>query len=125
MVREGSACISPANESKLRDPLIILETIKKEIADYPELYRAANSRLVSFLISVSTMKAENNALLVQPYKINARKKLKKIIPELIGGNYSLRLKYLAGWATLSPATYPVVHTVYSFIKGNNRKYVVK
>lgn len=124
MIREGSACISPINESKLRDPLIVFSTIKKETTDYPELYKAVNHRFVASLINVSTMELGDNAPLIRPYRMKARKALKKSVPELIRGNYSMRLKCLAIWAAFSPETYSVIHSIYSVVRESNKKYKV-
>ena len=125
IVREGSASTSPINESKLRDPLLVFETIKQQTVDYPNLYRVANRRLVAFLISVSTMEEGKNASLILPYRNKARKELKKSILELIIGNYSIRLKCLATLAAFSPSTYTAVHSIYSKLKGTDKKYKIE
>lgn len=125
IVRKGSACISPINESKLRDPLIIFEIIKKQTIDYPDLHRVANRRLIAFLISVTTMEEEIDVSLISSYRFKARKALKKNIPELIRGNYSIRLKSLAVWAAFSPVTYSAVHNIYSKLKGTDKKYKIE
>lgn len=125
IVREGSACISPINESKLRDPLIVFNAIKKETVDYPELYRAANIRFVAYLINISTMELRDNAPLIQTYRIKARRALKKSVPELLRGNYSMRLKCLAALAAFSPSIYAAVHKAYSRVIGTNKKYEIK
>lgn len=122
IVREGSACISPINESKLRDPLTVFNIIRKETVNYPELNRVANSRFIAYLITVSTMEFGDNASLIRPYRIKARKSLKKVILELLKGDYSIRLKGLAVWAAFSPSTYLAVHKAYSKVKGTDKRY---
>ena len=71
------------------------------------------------------MEEEIDVSLISSYRFKARKALKKNIPELIRGNYSIRLKSLAVWAAFSPVTYSAVHNIYSKLKGTDKKYKIE
>lgn len=124
ILRKGSACISDINESKLRDPAIVFKLIKKETSDDPVLQQAVNSRLAGFLISLSTMDLGNQASLIRPYRSQARKELRRMLPELLRGEYSKRTKLLSAWAGLWPWSYAIVHAVYAKLRGTDKKYEV-
>lgn len=124
MVRQGSACISDINESKLRDPLIVLNIIKKETSDDPTLQKAVNCRLIGFLTSLATMNLINQVTLIRPYRVQARKELRKMLPEILRDDYNMRTKLLSTWASIWPWSYSLVHGVYAKLRGTEKKYEI-
>ena len=125
MVRKGSAATSKVNEHKLRDPLRVLKIIKNETADDTILQNAVNKRIAGCLVGLSTMKLDAQAELKKPYRDNARAELRQLLPELLRGNGSKKLKTMAAWAAVWPDSYSLVHEIYGEITGRNRKYEVK
>lgn len=125
LIREGSATTSKVNEHKLSDPLKVLKIIRNESINDELLRESINARIVGRLIHLSTMEAEGQDDLIRPYKRNAQKELMKMIPMLLKGNYSKRIKVLSIWATICPITYSSVHKAYSKLKGTDKKYEIK
>ena len=124
LVRKGSAATSKVNEHKLRDPLLVLRKIKKQTADDPVLKKAVDSRIIGALIGLSTMWLGDQANLILPYRTQARKELRAMIPQLLKDDYSIRTKFLSIWSAAWPWSYAVAHVIYSRIKGTYKKYEV-
>ena len=125
ILRKGSAATSSVNENKLRDPLKVLNIIKSDCTDNEELQRILNARISANLIATATISTKPNPKLIKPYKKNARKELRKMLPELLKGNYSLKRKILAFWVAVWPWSYGAVHYLYAKITGVDKKYEVK
>lgn len=125
MVRKSSAATSGVNEHKLRDPLSVLKTIKRETAGDELLQRTVNGRIAACLIGLATIPLGNQRELIQPYRDSARKELRELVPELMRGGYSGRTRLLSAWAALWPWSYAAVHRVYARLKGTDRKYEVR
>ena len=125
MVREGSAATAKINEHKLGDPLYVLRIIRNEVAKDAALQKCINTRIAGRLIQLVTMDLGSQADLIRPFKTDARKELRKMIPTLLKGDYSKRIQVLSIWAAFSPVTYSAVHKVYSSIRGTDRKYEFK
>ena len=124
ILRKGSAATSSVNENKLRDPLKVLNLIKSDCTDNEELQRILNVRISANLIATATISTKQNPNLIKPYKKNARKELRKLLPELLKGNYSLKRKILAFWVAVWPWSYGAVHYLYAKITGVDKKYEV-
>lgn len=125
ILRKGSAATSSINENKLKDPLKVLKIIKADCAGREELVSIADARISGNLISVSTMKLSINPPLIKPYRTQARKELRLLRPVIMKGNFSLKRKLFVLWVSVWPWSYGAVHTLYSKIKGNDKKYEVK
>ena len=125
MVRKGSAATSKVNEHKLRDPLRVLKIIKNETADDTILQNAVNKRIAGCLVGLSTMKLDCQPELKRPYRDNARAELRQLLPELLHGNSSKKLKTMAVWAAVWPDSYCFAHQIHSKVSGNDRKYEVE
>ena len=124
MVRKGSAATSKVNEHKLRDPLLVLKTIKTETTDDPQLQTAVNRRIVGILISLSTMRVGDQSKLIKPYRTQARRELRQMLPLIQHGDYSRKMKIMTAWAAVWPESYSFVHTIYARLSGSDRKYEV-
>lgn len=125
MVRENSAATSKLNEHKLRDPLLVLKTIRDDCKDDKILLHTVNARLAGCLIGLATLPKGKQEILVKPYRAQARKELRMMMPELFRGGYSLRTKFHAAWAALLPESYSLAHRIYARLRGTDRKYEVK
>ncbi len=125
ILRKGSAATSSINENKLKDPLKVLEIIKSDCKDKEELLNIVNARISANLISASTMKLSVNPALVKPHRDKARKELRALRPVILHGNYSIKRKFLVLWVSVWPWSYSATHTLYSKIRGLDKKYEVK
>ncbi|MBR4333249.1 MAG: glycosyltransferase family 2 protein [Clostridia bacterium] len=124
MIRSGSAATSRVNEHKLRDPLLVLRKIEKETAGDAVLQKAVKGRIAGMLIGQATMNLGDQASLIRPYRAQARKELRRMLPELLHGEYSLRTKLLSAWAGIWPWSYAKIHVVYAKLRGTDKKYEV-
>lgn len=125
MLRKGSAATSSVNENKLRDPLKVLNTIKNECKDNEKFQKILNARISANLIATSTIRTKSNPELIKPYKKNARKEFRKMMPEFIKGDYSFKRKLVTVWVAIWPWSYGAVHYVYAKLTGVDKKYEVK
>lgn len=125
LVRMGSSSVTvKTNEHKLRDPLRVLEIIKTETADDPELRHTVNARIVGMLIGLATMPSADQPNLIKPHRAAARKQLRAMVPEILKGPYSKRTKLLSLWTVFWPWSYYAVHRVYARLRGTDKKYEV-
>lgn len=124
MVRCGSAATAQVNENKLRDPLLVLKTILAEVNDDPELCRIVIGRIAQQLVALATLSARSRPELIKPYRTNARMELRKMLPQLLRGDNSKRIKMLSIWAAAWPASFRWAHWLYSHLRGTDKKYEV-
>lgn len=125
ILRKGSAATSSINENKLKDPLKVLKIIKDDCKGREELLNIINARISANLISVSTMNPGLNPALIKPYKKQAKKELRSLKYVIMKGNFSFKRKLLVLWVSVWPWSYGAVHTIYSRLTGNDKKYEVK
>ena len=125
MLRVGSAATSKVNESKLRDPLKVLKILRNDTADKEDLQTIINRRIAQQLISLATMSLRNQRELIRPYRRKAREELRRILSQLVKGPYGIKIKLMAMWVGVWPASYSVIHVVYAKIRGIDKKYEVK
>lgn len=124
MVRKGSAATSKISENKLRDPLRVQKILLTETIESQELQLIIKGRITNQLITNATLPYGGQAELMKPYRVSARKELKEMLPELLKGQYSRRIKVLATWAAIFPTSYCWSHKLYSHLRGTDRKYEV-
>ena len=125
MVRPGSAATSALNEHKLRDPLLVLKTIRDACAGEEQLLRTVNARVAACLIGLATLPKGGQEALAAPCRSEAQRELRALLPELFRGAYSARTKGLSAWAALGPGSYRAVHRIYARLRGTDKKYEVK
>lgn len=124
VLRKGSAATSKLNEHKLRDPLKVIHLILDDAEK--ELYPALIPRLTRQLITGATMSLGDQKKLVEPYRKETRKELRKRLWRLLTGNdCDVKLKVMALWVAVWPASYGWVHRAYSRISGNDKKYDIE
>lgn len=124
MVRKGSAATSKVNESKLRDPLLVQRTIKSQLPQNDDLQGIVDSRIAGQLISLATIRLGEQRKMIVPYRQRARRELRQMLPSVLRGKFSSRIKLLSLWAAICPASYTLVHDIYAHMKGTDRKYEV-
>lgn len=124
MVRKGSAATSKINENKLRDPLLVQRIIKSQLPPNDDLQGIVDSRIAGQLISLATIPLGEQKNLILPYRQQARRELRQMLPSILRGKFSARIKVLSLWAAICPSSYTVVHDLYAHMKGTNRKYEV-
>ena len=125
ILRKGSAATAGANEQKLRDPLTVLYRLKQETEGNPVFQRAINRSIASRLTGIIGLPLKGNNEWIVPYRDQARKELRKLLPEVIKEKNGLKMKLKAVGAAVCPAAYRVIHSVYSTARGTKNKYEVK
>lgn len=125
ILRSNSAATAKLNEHKLRDPLLVLKTIREDCKADPVLLHAVNSRIAGCLVGLATLPRGEQEALVSPYRAQARRELRRLTPELIRGDYSRRTKLHAAWASCWPGSYSLAHKVYARLRGTDKKYEVQ
>lgn len=124
VLRKGSAATSKLNMNKLRDPLKVLHIIMDDVEK--GLRPAIVPRLTRQLITGATMALRDQKELIAPYRKEIRRELRQRIPDiLIGNECNPKLKIMALWATVWPASYGWVHGAYARISGIDKKYDVE
>ena len=125
LLRKGSAATSKLNNSKLKDPLRVLDMLCEDITLSPQANVIAKQKRLRHMINIATMNNHNQKMLVAPYRREVRKRLraewKKDWRSL---QYPKTLKLMATWAVICPWSYGLIHKLYSHISGNAHKYDV-
>ena len=80
------------------------------------------ARLVRQLIALATMDDGTNGDLVRPHRKDAWKELRGLLGKALSKNIGMKLKIMALWASVWPASYSFVHRIHNRITGNDRKY---
>ena len=117
VLRPGSAATSRLNANKLTDPIKVSRMIWQ---DWPCAVTLA--RLVRQLIALATMDDGTNGDLIRPHRKEARKELRGLLGKALSKNIGMKLKIMALWASVWPASYSFVHRIHNRITGNDRKY---
>lgn len=125
IIRKNSASTSKINKNKLEDPKKVLMILLSETKEEPELNQIVEERYVRYLVGIATMSLSENPNLIRPYRLNARKELRKGLKRYVNSEISKRLKILAIWATLFPSLYRKVHEIYAHFTGIDKKYEIK
>ena len=126
VLRKGSAATSGVNEHKLKDPLRVLHRLLDETAEIPEWNRIVKRRLTYQLIANATMYAGEYRDLVAPHRRAARRELRRRLGDILTNNAcGAKLKIMALWAAVWPASYGWVHRVYVKVTGIDKKYAVE
>lgn len=125
IIRKNSASTSKINKNKLEDPKKVLMILFSETKEEPELNQIVEERYVRYLVGIATMSLSENPNLIRPYRLNARKELRKGLKRYVNSELSKRLKILAIWAALFPSLYRKVHEIYAHFTGINKKYEIK
>lgn len=121
LLRKGSAATSTLNPSKLLDPLKVTKLI---LSDAPaELQPPIFRRLTRQLITGSAMSLCNQPELIAPYRKECRIELHQRLNSILTGKEcGTKLKIMALWAAIWPASYGFVHRIYTRISGIDKKY---
>lgn len=123
--RKGSASKSSLNFHQLRDPMKVTKVLLYETKSEAALHNCVEVRWIRQLITLSTMTLGNERALVSPHRKNARKELRATLPHILSKSAcGKKLKCMALWAGIAPATYGWVHRVYAKVTGVDKKYSV-
>ena len=126
IIRKNSASTAKINKHKIEDPYKVLKILCHETKEKPELYQIVKERYVRQLVRIATMPLSVDPNLVGPYRLNARKELRRGLKKhmrFIG--FNKKFKILILWATIFPTFYGAVHNVYTHITGIDKKYETK
>ena len=121
IVRKNSASSAKLNHNKLWDPLRVTEIILADASTKikPTIYR----KFVRMLVGGATMNTAENPQLIKPYQTNARKQLLRQLLQIVTGHEcGIKLKFMALWATVWPASYGWIHTMYLKVTGLDKIY---
>ena len=123
IARKGSASKAAINKYKLWNPLQVAKIILSDVSSDIEL--VAYRKLIRILINGATVDIRENPQLIKPYRAETRKELKNKLVEIITGDKcGAKLKIMALWAAMWPASYGWVHTMYLKITGLDKIYDV-
>ena len=126
VLRKGSASTSRLNAHKLQDPLKVLHLLLDETADVPEWKQIVERRLIYQLVGSATISLGQQRELILPCRKAARKELRKQIwGVMVGTACPVKLKVMALWAAVWPASYSWVHNMYAKISGIDKKFEVR
>lgn len=126
VLRKGSAATSRLNANKLEDPLKVLHILLDETVGVPAWNRIVERRLIYQLVGSATMPLGQQRDLVLPCRKAARKELRqRLWRALTGSACPVKLKAMALWAAVWPASYGLVHRAYAKVTGIDKKYEVK
>lgn len=123
VLRKGSAATSRLNSHKLEDPLKVTHIILEHAP--MELRPVIMSKLTRQLVAGATMGAGEQPDLILPYRRAVRRELRQRLGNILTGNAcGWKLKIMALWAAVWPASYRWVHSVYARISGLDKKYSI-
>lgn len=126
VLRQGSATTAQLNKHKLKDPLSVLHILQKETTDIPELNQIVERRIIYQLVNSATMQPGDQRELIVPFRREARRELwQRLWGTLINRSCGNKLKLMALWAAIWPASYGCVHRVYAKATGLDKKYSVE
>lgn len=117
VLRAGSAATSRVNIHQLEDPIKVSRIIWKDWPCAVTLVRLARQ-----LIALATKDARDNSDLIRTCRTEARKELGGLLRMILKESMGLKLKIMALWAWVWPASYSFVHRIHNRITGNDRKY---
>ena len=126
VLRRGSAAVSRVNEHKLKDPLRVQHLLEQETAQVPEWNKIVQRRLIYQLVCSGTIALGDQKKLIKPFRKEARKELRRRLLKTLKGNAcGGKLKLMALWVAIWPASYCWVHRVYAKCTGVDKKYAVE
>lgn len=126
VLHQGSAATAQLNKHKLKDPLSVLHILQKEATDIPELNQIVERRIIYQLVNSATMQPGDQRELIVPFRREARRELRqRLWGTLINHSCGNKLKLMALWAAIWPASYGWVHRVYAKATGLDKKYSVE
>ena len=121
---QGSASAAKLNAHKLSDQLKVASIILDE-AD-AALRPAIVPRVIRQLITGATMPLGDQKELIAPYRKQTRKQLRRQLSRILMGNEcGMKIKMMALWAAVWPASYGWVHRAYARATGIDKKYDVE
>lgn len=123
VLRRGSAATSRLNSHKLEDPLRVTHLIMEDAPK--ELHDVIIPKLTRQLVSGATRELGDQADLILPYRRAARKELRRRLGGILTGSSSLKLKMMALWAAVWPASYCWIHRIYAHVSGIDKKYSIE
>lgn len=121
IVRTGSAANSGLKEHMLHNPMQVTQILLSDVptALEPVVYR----KLIRLLITRASMDIRSLPDFAKKYRTDARKELRqRIWSVLTGKQCSLKLKIMALWTALWPASYGWVHSSYEKANGLDKIY---
>ena len=122
IMRKGSASSSQWSRHKLEDPIHVTKLMMAEqensVADI--LFQ----KYIRQLIGGATLGLSEQPDLIRPHRAAMRKELRSQLKAALSGNIGSKLKLMALWASVWPASYSFVHTTYAHIVGIDKKYSI-
>ena len=107
------------------DPLVVLYKLKQETVGNPVFQKAINRSIASRLIGIINSPLDNQKEMIRQYRVQAKKELWKLLPEILKESCGIKIKMQAVGAVVCPAVYREIHFIYSTVRGTRKKYEVK
>lgn len=125
LVRNNSATSVTISAHKLTDPIKVLIYLEKDTMKNKELQQIVLRRLAYQLVSVSSMNMKHNKEFLHIQK-KARKMLKKRLVEIMKNPACSNKDIVkALWTSIWPWSYGLIHKMYAYISGSDKKYIVE
>lgn len=120
VLRRGSAATARLNAHKLLDPIRVTKAILDDAS--PELRSTVQARLCRQLIALATMQTDEQPELIRPHRRAARGELRSRLGEFLRARIGAKLKVMALWTAIWPASYGFVHRTYARATGLDKIY---
>lgn len=121
--RDGSASRASLNANRLLHPLKVKKILLQETRSDAEHHAIVENHLVRQLVELASIGAEENKELILPIRKMARRELREMVGDVLTKRtYSARIKIMALWTSVSPASYRWIHKVYAVVKGTDNIY---
>lgn len=124
VLRKGSAATSKINVHKLQDPVKVSHIILEDAEE--TLIPLVIPRLTRQLIAGATMVPGGVGDIVLPHRRASRRELRQRLPRILfGDECGIKLKLMALWASVWPASYGWAHRMYARVAGTDKKYSIE
>ena len=125
ILRGGSATKGRMNKNKLKDPLKVMEFIQRDAKDLPILKEQIEERILRLMIYSAIMPLNDQKQLIRPYRQEIRKRLRRdLFYYLKQKGLSKKIRIMALWTAIWPASYRWIHHFYEKKRGLEKKYIV-
>lgn len=125
MMRPNSATTAKdLHFNRILDSMKVNSIILQEAKDIPEVNEIAKRKYIHGLMKFSSIPIKKHTKVLKPDIKNARKELRKKLPEILKGDYSKQMKAEALWTAIWPASNSYAHRMYFKLKGKDKRYEV-
>lgn len=125
IMRPNSATTSKnLHFNRILDSMKVNSIILQEAKDIPKVYEVAKRKYLSGIMGFASIPIKKRNKVLKLDIKNARKELRKKLPEILKGDYSKQMKAEALWTAIWPASNSYAHRMYFKLKGKDKRYEV-